>query len=40
MWPGTGYVDWIAWDPYNFAGCRGRPWQNFTATVNPFYQLA
>lgn len=22
LWPGTNYVDWISWDPYNWAGCQ------------------
>ena len=37
FWPGTSYVDWIAWDPYNFASCRNRPWKSFDAIVAPFY---
>jgi hypothetical protein len=37
MWPGDSYVDWVAWDPYNFASCRGRPWKSFVQTVRPFY---
>jgi hypothetical protein len=41
LWPGASYVDWIAWDPYNWADCRaghGRPdWQTFSQTVQPFY---
>jgi hypothetical protein len=37
MWPGNDYVDWVAWDPYNFASCRGRPWKSFSQTVSPFY---
>ena len=31
FWPGAQYVDWIAWDPYNFASCRNRPWRSFDA---------
>jgi hypothetical protein len=38
FWPGTKYVDWIAWDPYNFASCRNRPWRSFDALVAPFYR--
>lgn len=38
LWPGDQYVDWVAWDPYNFAGCRDRAWQSFEQTVRPFYQ--
>ncbi len=37
LWPGDAYVDWIAWDTYNWAGCRGRSWQSFADTVSPFY---
>jgi hypothetical protein len=22
LWPGSSYVDWISWDPYNLAGCQ------------------
>ena len=38
FWPGARYVDWIAWDPYNFASCRSRPWRSFDALVAPFYR--
>ncbi len=38
FWPGAHYVDWIAWDPYNFASCRNRPWRSFEALVAPFYR--
>ncbi len=37
MWPGQTYVDWIGWDPYNFASCRGKPWQSFADLITPFY---
>jgi len=37
MWPGDAYVDWIAWDPYNFASCGGKPWKSFADIVHPFY---
>jgi len=37
LWPGSSYVDWIAWDPYNWEACRSRAWQSFTQTVGPFY---
>jgi hypothetical protein len=37
MWPGNQYVDWIAWDPYNWGDCRGRSWATFAQTVTPFY---
>lgn len=38
LWPGTHYVDWVAWDPYNFASCRKEPWRSFRSLVAPFYQ--
>jgi hypothetical protein len=38
LWPGTSYVDWIAWDPYNFASCKDRPWRSFRELVTPFYK--
>jgi hypothetical protein len=37
MWPGNAYVDWVAWDPYNWGSCRGRAWASFQQTVAPFY---
>jgi len=37
LYPGDDYVDWIAWDPYNWAGCRSRPWRSFGGIVTPFY---
>jgi hypothetical protein len=37
LWPGAAYVDWIAWDPYNFASCRSRPWLSFAQLISPFY---
>jgi len=37
LYPGDDYVDWIAWDPYNWAGCRGRAWKSFGGIVTPFY---
>ena len=37
LWPGSAFVDWIAWDPYNFASCKGRPWRSFENLVSPFY---
>jgi hypothetical protein len=38
LYPGSAYVDWIAYDPYNFFGCHHSPWRSFAATVQPFYQ--
>ncbi len=37
LWPGSAFVDWIAWDPYNFAACKQRPWRSFQKVVSPFY---
>lgn len=37
MWPGSAYVDWVAWDPYNWSTCRDKPWQSFLQIVQPFY---
>jgi hypothetical protein len=39
LWPGANYVDWVAWDPYNWADCRTptRSWKSFSQTVTPFY---
>ena len=38
MWPGARYVDWVAWDPYNWGTCRNHSgWRSFTQTVTPFY---
>jgi hypothetical protein len=38
LWPGSASVDWIAWDPYNFASCKGRQWRSFEKLVSPFYR--
>jgi hypothetical protein len=41
LYPGDAYVDWIAWDPYNWITCgplKGRSkWQSFDAVVSPQY---
>jgi hypothetical protein len=36
-YPGDAYVDWIAYDPYNFGVCHGTPWKDFSTTVDTFY---
>jgi hypothetical protein len=36
-WPGAKYVNWVGYDPYNFAQCTGRPWRSPYATFAPFY---
>ncbi|MFI0421488.1 glycoside hydrolase family 26 protein [Spongiactinospora sp. 9N601] len=35
FYPGDTYVDWISYDPYNFARCRNAGWQTFEETVRP-----
>lgn len=37
LYPGDAYVDWIAWDPYNWGDCRDESWKSFSGTVKPFY---
>jgi hypothetical protein len=37
FYPGDGYIDWISYDPYNFAECRGASWRSFEQTVKPAY---
>ena len=37
LWPGSAYVDWIGWDPYNSGNCQHRAWRSFADTVTPFY---
>jgi hypothetical protein len=36
-YPGAKYVDWIGYDPYNFAFCTGKPWRSPHKTFHPFY---
>jgi hypothetical protein len=36
-WPGSKYVDWVGYDPYNFASCTGHPWRSPYKTFEPFY---
>jgi hypothetical protein len=36
-WPGRRYVDWIGYDPYNLAGCKGRPWRSSYYEFHQFY---
>lgn len=38
LYPGDAYVDWIGYDPYNFATCHGTAWKSFDQTVTPDYQ--
>jgi hypothetical protein len=37
LYPGDSYVDWIAWDPYNWYTCRGSAWTSFGDKVTRFY---
>jgi Glycosyl hydrolase family 26 len=38
LYPGDQYVDWIAYDPYNWYGCRaGAKPQTFAEITKPFY---
>jgi beta-mannanase len=40
LYPGDAYVDWIAYDPYNWGGCRGSGgggWRSFEEITKPFY---
>ena len=36
--PGASYVDWVGYDPYNFAYCTHRDWHSTYATFHPFYR--
>ena len=38
LYPGDAYVDWIGYDPYNFASCHNEAWKSFNDTIDPFYQ--
>jgi glycosyl hydrolase family 26 len=37
LYPGSAYVDWVGYDPYNFAACHDESWKTFSDTVSPFY---
>jgi beta-mannanase len=37
FYPGDAYVDWIAWDPYNWFTCHDSPWISFSDKVQLFY---
>jgi Glycosyl hydrolase family 26 len=41
LYPGDAYVDWIAWDPYNWYRCDGRHarWTSWSDKVAPFYDV-
>ncbi len=39
LYPGDRYVDWVAWDPYNFHVCNGSTvWKSPATTVGNFYR--
>nr|WP_240956499.1 glycosyl hydrolase [Micromonospora sp. HNM0581] len=39
LYPGDRYVDWVAWDPYNFHVCNGSTvWKSPSTTVGSFYR--
>lgn len=38
MYPGDDVVDWVAWDPYNFAACHRTEWQSFEQSMDRFYR--
>jgi beta-mannanase len=38
LYPGDSYVDWIAWDPYNWYGCKsGQKPRSFAEITKPMY---
>jgi hypothetical protein len=40
FYPGDDVVDWVAWDPYNWANCAGRTkdaWRSFEQAARPMY---
>jgi hypothetical protein len=39
-YPGDAYVDWVAYDPYNFAACHKTAWRGFGGVVDDFYDWA
>ncbi len=38
LYPGDRYVDWIAWDPYNWYTCHDTKWESFAETITGFYK--
>lgn len=40
MYPGDDYVDVLAHDRYNWAGCRGERWEEFSENWTPLVRLA
>jgi hypothetical protein len=39
LYPGSSYVDWVGYDPYNFASCKSTAWKTFNQTIDPAYQF-
>jgi hypothetical protein len=40
LYPGDDVVDWVAWDPYNWANCAGRTrdaWRSLQQAAQPMY---
>jgi hypothetical protein len=37
LYPGSAYVNWVGYDPYNFASCHSESWKTFSQTVGTFY---
>jgi hypothetical protein len=40
FYPGDDVIDWVAWDPYNWANCAGRTsdgWRSFQQTAQAMY---
>jgi hypothetical protein len=37
LYPGDAYVDWVGYDPYNFAACHNESWRGFSDTISSFY---
>jgi beta-mannanase len=37
-YPGSAYVNWVGYDPYNFAQCHAEGWRSPYQTFQPFYR--
>jgi len=40
MYPGDAYVDWVAYDPYNFHLCHNTSWRDTKTVLSSFYTWA
>lgn len=38
-YPGSEYVDWVGFDPYNFYKCNGSSWSTFEQEIAPEYNF-